>query len=150
MKAFLILLPLLSTGCAALPLATLGTLFGIAGSAASTGTDVYSAGKLDAAELHPVQPLRASAFLAAADLEMTPVFDKPDKFGSTIRFTDARESTLDVSFDSRTPVLTRVRINVGLFGHEPTARIFLEQMRTHLPPTTNEHVPPRQLTGSAG
>jgi Protein of unknown function (DUF3568) len=133
----LLLLPFVGTGCAAASLATLGTVAGLGATAVGTGANVYSLGKLDSAEMHGADTTWAAVNDAARDLSLTPVFATVDGPKWFVRYTDARHDTIEFTLDARTDTLTRVRIDVGLFGDEPTARLLLQRVRARLPaPTT--------------
>jgi hypothetical protein len=130
----MLIVPLfLLPGCAAAPLAMIGTAFGIAGSAVSTGSDVYKSGKLDSSELGSFDDVRAAVFLAADELRLTTLYETPGTPTRVIRFADDQAATIDVTLDPRTPMLTGLRIDVGLRGSEPTARLILRRARAHLP-----------------
>lgn len=135
LRPLLTLLPLFFlSGCAAAaPLAAIGTAFGIAGSAVSTGADVYHSGKLDSSELGSLDDVRAAVFLAADELALTTLYEHVTAPTRVIRFADERKATIDVTLDSRTPRLTAIRIDVGVRGSEPTARLILRLTRAHLP-----------------
>ena len=122
------------TGCAAAPLAALSTAFGIAGTAVSTGSSVYSSGKLDSAEMASLDDLRAAVFQAADDLRLETIYEKDVDATRQIRFVDTRQFRIDVTIDPRTDNFARLRINVGINGSEPTARLMLARVRLHLPP----------------
>lgn len=126
-------------GCAALPLAALGTVIGVGASAVSTGASVYSLGKLNSAELASADQVRHAVEAAAAELDLRP---RPgggfDASGITYtdHWSDAFGSKIDVTIQERSARLTRLRIDVGVFGNEPTARLFLARVRNHLPIAT--------------
>jgi hypothetical protein len=39
-----------------------------------------------------------------------------------------------VKIEQRTQRLCRIRVDVGWFGSDPTAKLFMDRIRTHLPP----------------
>ena len=122
-------------GCAAVPLATVGTLAGVTATAVSTGTDVYQLGKLDTAELAGFHAAVGAARRAAAELCLVPRGSECRKRGGVLlSFADTQGAGLKVLVEPRTASLVRVRVDVGWFGSEPTARLFLSRMRAHLPP----------------
>ena len=126
---------LLAGGCAAVPVAAVGTIAGAAASAVSTGSEIYKLGKLDTADMARQADAIRAARLAAADLGLTFKKEEPRKGGATrLEFTDAKGASLKVLVEPRTPVLVHLRIDVGWFGSEPVARLFLARLRTHLPP----------------
>jgi hypothetical protein len=76
-------------GCAALPLATLGTVAGFAATAVSTGRDVCKGGKLDTAEMAGFDDAVWAARRAAADLDLPPEKDQRHKAGTVADLTFA-------------------------------------------------------------
>lgn len=129
---------MLSTGgCATLTLATLGTIAGSAGSAISTGRDVYELGKLDAAEMAQFDQAVLAAQQAADDLglQFEPYPNQPGKDSSVmlLPFVDQKGSKLKVRLERRAERLVLIRVDVGWFGSEVTAHLFLTRLRAHLP-----------------
>jgi hypothetical protein len=124
----------LSCGCAAIPVATAGTLASIAATGVSTGSDLYKMGKLDTAELARVDEFVAAAHRAAYDLRLARTGYTTSPGITTIWFKDDRGANVKVIVERRTETLTRCRIDVGLYGSEVTARLFLARLRAHLPP----------------
>jgi hypothetical protein len=125
-----------SGGCAALPLATIGTAIGTVSSAAAGGSEVYSLGKLDDAFDVDYGLCRRATILAAADLALhmtTNREDDPKKRIWHFRFIDDLGSKIDVTIEGRARHLCRVRVDVGWFGSEPTAKLFMDRIRLHLP-----------------
>ena len=153
--ACLVLLALQAGGCAAIPMATLGTLAGVTASAVSTGTDIYQMGKLETAEMAPFERATEAARRAADDLCLADKGSERRKRGGLmLHYADAKGAGLKVLIEPRTATLVRVRIDVGWFGSEPTARLFLARMRAHLPETEPHDVsakspPPRPAGLSA-
>lgn len=121
------------TGCAALPLASLGTLSGIAFSAVSTGKDVYQLGKLDSAEMTTMEQALQAGRDAGEELDLRLKVDTREGAVGQLKFVDEKSASLAVRVERRTPMLVRTRIDVGWFGSEVTARLFLNRMRQHLP-----------------
>jgi len=135
--AFVVLVPLLvgTGGCAAIPLATLGAVAGIGTSAISTGREVFTLGKLDTTELAGYPEALIAARQAAAELFLKP--KGPEKlidWQARLVFVDEKGATLEVNVERRTEMMVRIRIDVGLFGSEVTARLFLTRLRVYLPP----------------
>jgi len=123
-------------GCATAAVATAGTVAGIAASAVSTGADIYRMGKLDSADQARFDDWIAAARAAAVDLDLKVERwsdNGKGEWGCTLA--DERKSTISVSVERRTETLCRTRIDVGLFGSEPTARLILTRMRVHGDPT---------------
>ncbi|CAN5512891.1 hypothetical protein BH10PLA1_BH10PLA1_18140 [soil metagenome] len=121
-------------GCAAAALTSAGTVAGITATAISTGADVYHLGKLDSVELARFPEMIAAVHATAADLHLAVTKEKNDGDGNrTLILSDDCDTTLDITIERRTETMCRCRINVGLFGSEPTARLILLRMREHLP-----------------
>jgi hypothetical protein len=129
-------LPVLCAGCAAIPLATLGTVADIAGSAATTGPAVYQMGKLDITFVADFATVQHAVRLSAYDLRLI-VLDDPDSNAHpgpwSIRLQDNLNSKITITVDPRTPMLCRCRVDVGLFGSEPTAKVVMSRISAHLP-----------------
>ena len=139
-------------GCASLTLATLGTVAGAAASAVSTGKDVYGLGKLDSAEMADFDQTISAAQLAAAEIGLTPKYDpqfhsEKDRSIMQLLFVDDKRSEVRVKIERRAWRLVRIRIDVGIFGSEVTARLVLDRLRSHLPvpakPSTRPSDDPR-------
>jgi hypothetical protein len=129
-------------GCAAVPLAMIGTALGVVGSAASVGGTVFSQGKLDSAELATADQWAAAVRAAAAELCMSVAETPPTAVDGTRTFTltDDHKSAVDVRVEPRTRTMVRSRVDVGLFGSEPTARLILARIR-HQAGTPEEAAP---------
>ena len=124
-----------SSGCATVSVATAGTIAGIAASSISTGAEVYRLGKLDAVEMDTFEDATAAVRLAASDLELKIVEDekKKGKDEWSFELSDDVKNTLSVRVQQRTDRLAAIRVDVGIFGSEPTAHLVLARIRTHLP-----------------
>jgi hypothetical protein len=122
-------------GCALIPLAALGTVLGIAGTAVSTGPEVYGLGKLDRAVMASDGDCRRAVRAAAADLRLRIVVDGKRGCGQKWEFEvrDERKSEIEITVERRTAMLCLVRVDVGIFGSEPTARLVMEVIESHLP-----------------
>lgn len=122
-------------GCTTAAVATAGTVAGIAASAVSTGADAYRMGKLDSADQVRFEQWIASARAAAVDLDLNVVKWTDNGKGEWwCTLADERRSMIGISIERRTAALCRTRIDVGLFGSEPTARLILNRMRFHAEP----------------
>jgi len=135
-------------GCALIPLATVGAVVDIAGTAASAGPAVFRAGKLDVAFMGDSAVVKEAVRHAAADLCLHIVCDaSQSKHGEIWRFQleDDQQTKIEVTLDRRTPMLCLCRVNVGLFGSEPTARLVMSRIEHHLPPPT---APPTTSTSA--
>jgi Protein of unknown function (DUF3568) len=122
-------------GCALIPLATLGTVFGIAGTAVSTGPEVYALGKLDRAVMASDGDCRRAIRAAAGDLRLRIAVDGKRACGQKWEFElrDERKSEIEITVERRTAMLCRVRVDVGVFGSEAIARLVMEVIESHLP-----------------
>ena len=124
-------------GCITASLATIGTVLGAVGSAASAGSEVYSLGKLDVSVMATFDECRAAVTQAATDLQLhvkeAKNKDKPPKDVSEIELEDDLKSTISVRVERRTGRMCRCRVDVGLFGSEPTAKLLMHRIRHHLP-----------------
>jgi len=122
-------------GCAAIPLATLGTVAGISTSAVSTGREIFTLGKLDTAEMAGYPETLVAARSAAAELYLTPKGkEKLEPWQAELVFVDEKGATVEADIERRSEMLVRIRVDVGLFGSEVTARLFLTRLRLYLPP----------------
>lgn len=133
MLIVLLALTSFGSGCATLTLATLGTALGVAGSAAATGGSVYSQGKLDSAEMVTVEVWAAAVRSAGEELHLKvcqePILNANDPRRFTL--TDDRGTRIGVRIDRRTETMLYSRVDVGLFGSEPAARLVLSRIRHH-------------------
>jgi hypothetical protein len=134
---FALLLLVLSvhvSGCAALPVATLGPMLGVASSAVSTGSEIYQLGKLDTAEMASFEDAVLATRAAASDLGLK-VKAKEQRKGDSLHFAfvDDKGAKVKVRLQRRTATLVRARVDVGWFGSETTARLYLSRIRAHLP-----------------
>jgi hypothetical protein len=137
--AAMTLLALSLHGCGPVSLAALGTALGVGAAAVSTGASVYSLGKLNSAEPASADQVRHAMEAAAADLDLR---SQPgggfDESGITYTgyWADAFGAPVEVTIQQRSSRLTRLRIDVGVFGNEPTAKLILARVRDHLPAAT--------------
>lgn len=126
-----------NTGCATLTLATLGSILGTAGSAASAGADVYNLGKLDAAEMARLDQTVLAVHEAADDLTLRfnpdPKAHQKDPAIIELPFIDDKKDKVSVRLERRAERLVWIRIDVGWFGSEVTAHLLLTRIRAHLP-----------------
>ena len=102
----------------------------------------HGMGKFDTAEMAGFAQAVAAA--RAADLSLRPQPRRPycsrlDPTAVELIYLDDKRARLTVRLDRRSARLVRIRIDVGLFGSEVTARLFLTRLRAHLP----HHFPPR-------
>lgn len=128
----------MSLGCEMLALGTVATALGIAGSAVTTGGAIYSQGKLDSAEMSTMENWTTAVYAAADDLHLKvkhPPADGPATLPSAtlVHFIleDEKGATMSVTVERRAQTLLRSRVDVGLFGSEPTARLLLSRIRFH-------------------
>jgi hypothetical protein len=126
-------------GCVTASLATLGTVLGFAGTAASTGAEVYNLGKLDFSVMATNDDCRRAVVAAAADLQLHVTRDeKASKDTWEFDLEDDVKGRIGVRIQRRAARLCQCRVDVGWFGSEPTAKLVMERIRRHLPsPTGN-------------
>jgi hypothetical protein len=138
--ALAIALPSAASSCALIPLATLGTVADIASSAASTGPEVYQMGKLDLAFVSKFSDVQKAVRQAAYELRLI-VIDDPDTTKHPgvwkCQIEDNLTSLMTITVEARTPMLCRCRVDVGLFGSQTTAKLFMSRISLHIP------VPPK-------
>jgi Protein of unknown function (DUF3568) len=131
-------LPLLS-GCAGVTLATLGSIAGATATAAQAGTEVYTLGKLDTAEMASQETAVDAVRLAADDLslKLQPPEARRNRDPSVedFRFLDDKNTAISVRVEALTRSMVQIRIEVGIFGSEVSAHLFLTRVRAHLPRT---------------
>ena len=130
------ILALMAAGCAALPLATLGTIFGIADTAATAGPSVYQMGKLDTAFMVDFPTLQAAVRSAAGDLGLHIARDRAADNTRDVwdfQLQDDLKAKIEITLRRRAARLSRCRVNVGIFGSEPTARLLMNRIAAHLP-----------------
>jgi hypothetical protein len=142
-RYLILLLPLSCGGCITASLATLGTVLGAVGTAASTGSDVYHLGKLEAAVFSNATDCHAAALLASIDLDLRLKIDqRTDKPQQVWEMTlvDKFDTPVGIHIEYRTAKFCLCRVDVGIFGSEPTAHLFMDRIRAHL------HLPPPPST----
>jgi hypothetical protein len=134
------------SGCGPAAAATLGTVAGAAASAAQAGGEVFGLGKLDSSEFATLPDAVTAVHWAARDLSLRPKCDpchrKPGDSVQDFLYVDEKGSEIGVRIDSRTRTLAQVRIDVGIFGSQATARLFLARLRAHLPAQPNSTTRP--------
>jgi hypothetical protein len=130
---------LVLNGCAAASIATAGTVAGLAASAVSTGADVYHLGKLDSVEMAKEAEMNDALHRMVTDLGLHIVLKQHEGTEWYYRLDDDQGTTTGVTLDRLTPTMSSCRINVGLFGSEPRAKLMLFRIRAHLP------LPPERL-----
>jgi hypothetical protein len=133
---------LCSNGCITGTLITVGTVLGALGSAASTGADVYKLGKLDATLMVTADQCHAAVVNSAADLGLRIIIDKQTDTKNKVwemTLHDDLKTPVGIHIERRTDRMCRCRVDVGIFGSEPTAHLFMERIRANLrlPPPTN-------------
>jgi hypothetical protein len=119
-------------GCAEATIAGVGAVAGLAATGVSTGADVYRMGKLDAVDMISLDDQIAAVQSAARDLRLT--LQKQELYNTDhgrwrCTISDDRDTRFRVYLERRTARLCRSRIDVGIFGSESTARLFLARMR---------------------
>jgi hypothetical protein len=115
-----------AAGCVA---AAAGTVPAIA-TALETGADVYRLGKLDSAD-----EVRYERWVAACRSGIAGLHYHVEKEADKGKgrwmciMRDDRRSRVDITVDRRTEAFCLTRIDVGVFGSEPTARLILATIR---------------------
>jgi Protein of unknown function (DUF3568) len=129
-------------GCAVIPLATFATVLGIASTAATAGPEVYQQGKLDSALMANYHDVRQAVRRAARDLGLRVLRDRQSGCGWDwdFKLEDDRGSKMEVTIQKRAANLCRCRVNVGLFGSEPTAKLVMSQIRAEINPKSDVRV----------
>jgi hypothetical protein len=118
-------------GCAGLPLASVA---GLAATSVSTGADVYNMGKLDSVDMMSLDANIGAVHQAVQDLKLTIQTQEGYKAQHwRCMIVDERGTRFRVYLEGRTERLCRTRVDVGVFGSEPTARLFLKRMRKLVP-----------------
>lgn len=131
-----------TSGCITASILTLGSVLGALGSAASTGSSVYKLGKLDTAVMASYDDTRSAVRAAASDLRLKACVDGPQDHLKTFWFIalcDRKHTETDVIIERRAQELCRLRVDVGIFGDEPTARLVMHRIHVHLPGGLAEH-----------
>jgi len=134
--SFATLLLFVCNGCALIPLATVGAVVDIAGTAASAGPAVFKAGKLDTAFMADYAAAKSAVRVAAADLHLRILCDRSrNQRGDIWEFEleDDQKTNIEIIIERRTAMLCLCRVDVGYFGSEPTARLVMSRIEQHLP-----------------
>ena len=132
-------------GCATASIATASTLAGIAATGISTGADVYRMGKLDSADLGTFEQWTSATRAAAGDLGLK--IERDETYGEgkwRCYLADDHQTHSRVYIERRTPKLCRIRVDVGVLGSEPTARLLLARIRQHVPNLVGAAAPPHE------
>jgi hypothetical protein len=121
-----------------LTLATLGSIAGATATAAQAGEEVYTLGKLDTAEMANFEMAVRAVRLAGDDLSMKldtspPAHRNRDPSIQDFRYLDEKNTAINIRVEALTRSLVQIRIDVGIFGSEVTAHLFLTRLRAHLP-----------------
>lgn len=125
-------------GCEFITLASLSTALDIASTAVTTTPEVFSQGKLDTALMAGYGEIQQAVRLATMDLHLHLTRDRQKTKGKDLwdfQLQDDLKAKIEVTVEKRSFKLCRVRVNVGLFGSEPTARLVMHRIETHLPST---------------
>jgi len=118
------------SGCGAETIA----LAGAAGNAAQSGGQVVSSGKVIAALKFPFDEVNAAVERAVEAFGYEIEIDRLSTRGYRryYRLMDAVGGRLSVRTDFRAENLTRIEVNSGLFGHQPTARRVMTEIYREL------------------
>jgi hypothetical protein len=137
--ALSVLLP--NAGCTLLTFSSLGSIAELGNSAVSVGSDKFYFGKLTTAENTDAKTALDAALAAGVDLGLTLKAPDTEKNGDiNLAFLDEHHMQIGVEIDRRTAKMVRIKVDVGLFGNEVSARLFLARMRVHLPHPNDPHV----------
>lgn len=120
-------------GCAALPIAAVGSVLGVTASAVSTGSDLYRLGKIDSAEWATFAEAAWAVRGAGAELGLAAKAERRKDGAAFFEFADRKGAWLNVRVEPRAARLVYVRVDVGWFGSEAAARLMLARLRAHLP-----------------
>ena len=123
-RALLILTLVALPACTGLEPAVIGA----AATGAQTAVGVFQRGKLDAADARPLPEVVQATDRALRELELRVVRREHDEQGLEVEARDEQNAWVVVKLQRRTGVLTRIRIDVGWFGSEPTARLVLSRI----------------------
>jgi hypothetical protein len=128
-----------TSGCITASVIAAGTAIGAAASAVATSADVYRLGKLDTALMASEDECVHAVHEAATNMRLTIKQEKTNKNQRLWKFelTDEQKDTTEITIDRRTAELCRMRVDVGWFGNEPTARLIMAKIREHLPATAS-------------
>ena len=137
-------------GCATATVAAAGSAVGLAASAISTGGDIYRLGKLDAADEARYHEWIA-ACRAAVSKQLHYRVEKDWDYGNgrwicTVR--DARRTRVVITVERRTETVCLTRVDVGVLGSEPTARLILATIRQQAHPQSPPPLPPPPPSGA--
>lgn len=124
-------------GCELVPLATMSSVFGMAGTAVTTGSEVYKSGKLNIAFMANSATVQEAVREAAKDLHFRMIRGKSSQDMETwkVELEDNLQAKFEVTVERRTAMLCLCQVDVGLFGSEPLARVIMARIRAHLPST---------------
>jgi hypothetical protein len=121
-------------GCALIPLSTLGSLASLGNSSVTEGRDAFFFGKLKSAEMASFDQARRAVRAAANDFGLKPKWpEKLTPHRSEMAFIDTTGAQIGIRIDEQSTRLVHLRLDVGLFGSEPTERVFLMRVRAYLP-----------------
>ncbi len=121
------------SGCAPLAIGSVGSLAGLTTTAVSAGGGAFRLGKLHASEMMPDEAVKHAVRHAADELDLRCTHDREAGEGVwRFVFKDERDETIRARVDRRTANLTALLIDVGWFGSEATARLFLTRIHTRL------------------
>lgn len=123
----------LLAGCAAVPVATITAAAGAAASATQVSDAVFKAGTLRAAEMTTIPRLRVAVRHAIEELSYT--LDREQEVSEEkFRFElhDEQNDRVVITIYRQTETLSTLRIYVGIFGHQQTARLIYHRIQVAL------------------
>ena len=126
-------------GCVAAPIAALGVVGNVTdiGSAAfSTGTEVFTGGRLESVEFCTQHQGEVAVRWMLNDLRLRTETVETDDDRTQFVISDDTGSKVEIELVRRTAAVCQMRINVGWFGSEAYARLLLKSVRGRLPAVT--------------
>jgi Protein of unknown function (DUF3568) len=122
-------------GCITASIATIGAMIGFAGTAATVGNDVYHLGKLYRSVMATQDDTRKAVRATAGDLGLKVLSESPPSHDNPVSeylLEDDQKKKMGVSLDQRSAKLCQIRVDVGIWGSEPTAKLIMDRICFHL------------------
>ncbi len=121
---------LVGGGCAAPVMTVAGD---VAGAAAGKAGDWFNAGKTETFQPFDLDVCVAAARGAATELDLTLVTEMKHPDQLKLIYVDGRKQKITITVVRRTPKLTGIHVDVGLFGVYGLSPTVLRQVISHLP-----------------
>lgn len=106
---------------------------------ARSGAAFYSSGKIYAVRIADFDDVVGAVRDTAAALAMSFEEEDVDDDRAMLKYEDDDGATILIVINRKTEVLTAFRVDVGAFGSEPLARLFLAQVEERLEAIDAEH-----------